>query len=345
MVLKVVLFLVATTLWGQSLAGLLNSFSADNDFTAAYLMDSMFGIVTNNTKSILNGDSTNPIEVDVKFFCGNRNAPSLEATTIDDGSLEGKIDTSKPLVLVIHGWLDNSSRNWMKLMAADYLQFVDTNVCLVDWGNLAIYGYAFAANHTYAVGDYVAEFVSYLNGQGISLSKVTLVGHSMGAQISGQAGMKLGGQVGAIYGLDPASPLFKMPFDVGTSRRLDKSDAKYVQMIITSRCTWGVCVGDGHENFYPNGGLVPQPNCVVPVFSNAESPEPISCSHCHAYTLFRMSLNPKNVFNGKKCSGFVAYTAMACLFNPTSKMGIYSRRLGGDFYMLTRPVQPFTPIL
>lgn len=72
MVLKVVLFLVATTLWGQSLAGLLNSFSADNDFTAAYLMDSMFGIVTNNTKSILNGDSTNPIEVDVKFFCGNR---------------------------------------------------------------------------------------------------------------------------------------------------------------------------------------------------------------------------------------------------------------------------------
>ena len=67
-----VFLLVLATFQGQSLAGLLDAFSADSDFTAAYLMDSMFGIVTNNTKSILEGDSTNPIEVDVTFLCGNR---------------------------------------------------------------------------------------------------------------------------------------------------------------------------------------------------------------------------------------------------------------------------------
>ncbi|XP_039431582.1 pancreatic triacylglycerol lipase-like [Culex pipiens pallens] len=327
---------------GQSLAGLLNSFSADSDYTAAFLMDSMFGLFTNDSKYIMNGGFTNPIEVDVTFLCGNRNVPTLVPTTINDGGLGSKIDTSKPLVLIIHGWLDNSKRNWIKQMTADYFQFVDTNLCVVDWSNLAIHGYALSVNRTYAVGDYVAEFVSYLNGQGIPLSKVTLVGHSLGAQISGQVGMRLGGQVGAIYGLDPASPLFKMPFDVGTSKRLDKSDAQYVQMIITSRCTLGVCVGDGHENFYPTGGMVPQPNCVVPMFSNAETPELISCSHAHACTLYRMALNPKNVFNGKKCFGYSAFLSMACLFNPTSKMGLYSRRIGGNFYLMTSAIPPYT---
>lgn len=54
------------------MAGLLNSFSADSDYTAAFLMDSMFGLFTNDSKYIMNGGFTNPIEVDVTFLCGNR---------------------------------------------------------------------------------------------------------------------------------------------------------------------------------------------------------------------------------------------------------------------------------
>ncbi|XP_058457698.1 pancreatic triacylglycerol lipase-like [Malaya genurostris] len=334
--------LVLLLLGQHALAGLLDLFSATSDYNAAFLMDSLFGIVANDTKYILSDDSSNPIEVDVTFWCGNRNSPNLTQTAISDGSLRSKIDTSKPIVFITHGWLDNRNRNWIKAMQADYLKFVDTNICVVDWGNLAIYGYALAANHTVRVGAYLANFIKYLNGEGIPLSKISLVGHSMGAHISGNAGMNLGGKVGAIYGLDPASPLFKMPFDIGTSKRLDSSDAQYVQMIITSRCTWGVCVGDGHENFYPTGGLVPQPNCAIPLLSNAESGEPVSCSHAHSYTLFRMALNRNNVFNGKKCFGYAAYLAGLCIFNKSSKMGIYSSRIGGDFYLLTSAFEPYT---
>ncbi|XP_058831710.1 pancreatic triacylglycerol lipase-like [Topomyia yanbarensis] len=341
--MELIFQLLAIVLLGHNaFAGLLDLFSASSDYNAAFLMDSMFGIVVNDTKYILHGDSSNPIEVDVTFWCGNRNSPNLTQTAINDGSLSSKIVTSKPIVFITHGWLDNRNRNWIKAMTTDYLKFVDTNICVVDWGNLAIYGYALAANHTIRVGAYLAKFINYLKGEGIPLSKVTLVGHSMGAHISGDAGMNLGGKVGAIYGLDPASPLFKMPADIGISKRLDSSDALYVQMIMTSRCTWGVCVGDGHENFYPTGGLVPQPNCVIPLGSNAESGEPVSCSHAHAYTLFRMALNPRNVFNGKKCDGYAMYLSGLCFFNKSTKMGIYSSRVGGDFYLMTSLFEPYT---
>ncbi|XP_058831711.1 lipase member H-like [Topomyia yanbarensis] len=334
--LKIVLIAL---LGDRVLGGILDLFNVKTDYNAAFIMDSIFSVLVND---ILKGDSTNPVEMDVIFWCGNRNSPNLSQVVINDTSLSSKIVTSKPLAFITHGWLDNGDRYWVRDMAADYLTFVDSNVCVVDWKNLTMYGYAIAVNHTYKVGAYMTKFITYLNGQGIPLSKVTLIGHSLGAQISGHTGHNLGGKIAAIYGLDPAGPLFTMPVDVGPAKRLDKSDAQYVQMIITSRCTCGVCIGDGHENFYPNGGMVPQPNCVLPLFSNAESFEPISCSHSHANSLFRFSLNPNNVFLGKQCFSYTAYLSGICFFNKSTKMGIYSSRVGNDLYLMTSVFEPYT---
>lgn len=46
------------------------------------------------------------------------------------------------------------------------------------------------------------------NAYNYSLSDVTLVGHSLGAHISGYAGKYTNGTLGIIVGLDPAAPLF-----------------------------------------------------------------------------------------------------------------------------------------
>ena len=65
-------------------------------------------------------------------------------------------------------------------------------------------------------------------------------------------------------GLDPAGPLFT---NVGDARfRLDKSDAKYVDVIHTDMPPKGGLLGfgmrkeAGHADFFPNGG-VRQPGC------------------------------------------------------------------------------------
>lgn len=64
---------VLALLGDRAFAGLLNIFTADTDFDAAQLMDSLFGALANGTKVILNGGSTgNPLSVDITFWCGNR---------------------------------------------------------------------------------------------------------------------------------------------------------------------------------------------------------------------------------------------------------------------------------
>jgi len=77
------------------------------------------------------------------------------------------------------------------------------------------------------------------------------------AHIAGNAGHKLKGKLGRITGLDPANPLYRY---VTNDLRLDKSDAKFVDVIHTN-C--GGPFGQGflglefplaHADFYPNNG-------------------------------------------------------------------------------------------
>ncbi|XP_065093506.1 lipase member H-like [Ochlerotatus camptorhynchus] len=322
--------------------GLLDIFNHKSDYNLASAIDIAFALSRNDIELLLTGEITTPIEEDVTFWCGNRESPELDQTYLDDPDIQLKINFTKPIMLVTHGWLDDHTMNWIQETAQDALDNIDINVCIVGWGHLARYQYYQSARkHTLLVSGYMTRFINFLNLEGIPLEKVTLVGHSLGAQICGQVGYNLDGQLGEIYGLDPAGPLFTFPVDLGLRYRLDQSDAKYVQMIITSRYSLGVGKGDGHENFYPNGGDAPQPNCVIPLTSDAEMADQIICSHLHATSLFRLSLDPALVFKGRRCFNWMSYRLKTCNLNPADVMGVYSQKLDGDFYLRTSDDSPY----
>ncbi|EAT36379.1 AAEL011528-PA [Aedes aegypti] len=339
----VVSILVLVGLFGPNECGLLDMFDANSDYNLAQSMDTVFGALQNDISYMLTGDLTTTVEEDVSFWCSNGSSIALKQASLNDSSLSRKIDTSKEVIFVIHGWLDDISRMWFQQLAQDVLKYTGSNVCAVNWGHLARYRYyRTAVNHTVMVSGYLTKFVQYLESAGVPLSNITMVGHSMGAQISGQVGYNLGGKIGRIYGLDPAGPCFTLPRDRGMQYRLDRSDAMYVQTIITSRLTIGVGVGDGHENFYPNGGISPQTNCVIPLTSDAEFAGQILCSHMHAATLFRLALNPANVYRGKKCINWPAYMLSFCGLNKANLLGIRSDRSGGDYFLRTSAFSPYT---
>lgn len=74
----------------------------------------------------------------------------------------------------------------------------DINVCAIDWTRPAYYEYDAAANRfTYEVGQYIADIFKKWN---LNLDLVSLVGHSMGAQVAGHAGKLLNGKLGKIFG-------------------------------------------------------------------------------------------------------------------------------------------------
>lgn len=67
-----------------------------------------------------------------------------------------------------------------------------------------------------------------------------------------------GKKLSRITGLDPALPLFK--YD-DPANRLDRSDAKFVDVLHTSGGWLGFLKPLGHADFFPNEGIAPQPGC------------------------------------------------------------------------------------
>ncbi|XP_063698095.1 endothelial lipase-like [Culicoides brevitarsis] len=285
-----------------------------------------------------------PIEEDVTFWAINRETNELRQVWLKDPNIAQKLDFSKPVAFVIHGWIDNVNRTWVQETVKDYVKFVDTNVIAVDWNRLANYEYAISAmRNVHMVAAHLADFIKSLrDDHQVSFDNVTLVGHSLGGQISGLTGGLLDGKIGQIFALDPAGPLFTHPVVRSLKNRLDPTDAQFVQAIYTTRYILGCGIEVAHQNFKPNVGIVPQPPCVVPTVTGAISPEMVSCSHSHATELFRYALNPEHHFLGRKCSSGMSYVTGMCFGQHYERLGIYAKREEhGNFYLQTSAVAPY----
>lgn len=134
-------------------------------------------------------------------------------------------------------------------------------------------------------------------------------------------------------GVDPAGPGFTVPWDFGVGTHLTKADAQYVQCIHTASGTLGTHKDCGHADFYLNGGYI-QPGCIT-----------FMCSHSRAHEYFSEALLPGHVFTGVKCRGATVNLVwkifgMECS-SETDRLGIYSERKSGRFFLRTNRNTPY----
>lgn len=105
----------------------------------------------------------------------------------------------------------------------------------VDWGAGAnSLNYITSRNRVPDVATVVARFVDFLhlNGFLVNFNRLIIAGHSLGAHIAGLTGKRVArGRVQAIFGLDPAGPLFDMN---NAAQRLAPGDAVYTEMLATN---------------------------------------------------------------------------------------------------------------
>jgi hypothetical protein len=101
------------------------------------------------------------------------------------------------------------------------------------------------------------------------------------------------GKIKRITGLDPAKPLF---ITASNDRRLDQSDAEFVQVIHTDVFQRGMLVPMGHVDFYLNGGIE-QPGC-----KNQSAVPTGECNHNRAPEYYAESVNTKVGFWGFRCA-------------------------------------------
>jgi len=225
----------------------------------------------------------------------------------------------------------------------------DVNAIFVDWSKGTAFPYIQASGDTRIVGAQLSHLLELLHNEtGMKYSDVHLVGFSLGAQMASYAGRNLrrkGHVVGRITGLDPASIYFD-----GAARdvRLDKSDAKFVDVIHTDCKSmfvkgFGGAGRMGHVDFYPNGGFH-QPGCGK---LNTNFKQYMACSHYRAVSYFIESIKSKCQFTAYPCKSWRQFKSGKCRRCPKSGcpvMGYHARKqhnVRGSFYLKTNSNKPY----
>ncbi|XP_071118627.1 inactive pancreatic lipase-related protein 1-like [Haliotis cracherodii] len=284
--------------------------------------------------------------------------PDVLETGNRQSLIESTFDHRLPVKIILHGFLARSTLDWVMNLTMEFLRKEPMNIITVDWGRGAGFPYIQAAANTRLVGAEVANLILFLNHEtGSQSSQYHLIGHSLGAHISGYAGHRLPG-TGRITGLDPAEPNFQ---GLSPMVRLDPTDADFVDVIHTDGSPFetlggfGMITPVGHVDFYPNGG-VQQPGCPEDSWSSfmssayssgvEEAELNIGCNHNRASELFVESVNSPCPFTAFPCSNITDFNSGNCFHcgnSPCPVMGYPSvqTQARGSFYLDTRPTRPY----
>ncbi|XP_076055975.1 uncharacterized protein LOC143034020 isoform X1 [Oratosquilla oratoria] len=256
--------------------------------------------------------------------------------------------------VIIHGFLGNGLESWITTLKDHMLMREDCNVISVDWpaGTEAFLpSYYIAVDRVPYVGEELANLMkSLIHTKNFTVDLLHMVGHSLGGHIAGYTGKHFHGNTSRITGLDPAGLMFH---NTVPSKRLDKSDAKYVDVMHTNGCTtawvWTNCFGInedlGHTDFWPNGGQI-QPGCsAISKKNKTKLKGDIGCSHEMAYKFYTESWkygNEKTLFLARPCETWDVYKSGHCSCSEQAQyMGYNTDRLEGRYFLKTGKQYPF----
>ncbi|XP_058127007.1 pancreatic triacylglycerol lipase-like [Anopheles ziemanni] len=277
-----------------------------------------------------------PSQVDVRypvFVRSNTDHPNFIDINDPAGVRKLGINPKGRIYFITHGYIESGDRPWIQQMVNALIDNDPdgTASCVViDWRKASNPPYTQCCANIRVIGAITAHviYMLYEELNMENLDKVHLLGHSLGSHLCGYAGYHLqkdfGIQLGRITGLDPAEPLFS---DTDPLVRLDRSDAKFVDIIHTDGSEWvskgglGMYQPIGHVDFYPNGGYN-QPGCNDPmtkfIRKHDESffwgfQEFFGCNHLRCHQFFTDSvLNPQCPFVGIGCSSYAQFLRGEC---------------------------------
>lgn len=203
---------------------------------------------------------------------------------------------------------------------------------LFDSGDYIATIYTWSARNTESLGKFLGEFLVKLSDH-IDMEKLHLIGHSLGAQISGEAGRqyqeKTDKLLPRITALDPARPCFN---EGEVLNGVGRGDAAYVDVIHTNNGALGQRIPLGDADFYPNGVTILQPGSFD-----------IGSSHTRAVDLYAESVLPgnENTFSATKCNSLYSLNSGLCTRGKAS-MGYAARKDDkGNFFLKTDSKSPY----
>ncbi|KAM7397949.1 hypothetical protein PAMA_006019 [Pampus argenteus] len=212
-------------------------------------------------------------------------------------SAHPQFNVSRPTTFIIHGYRPTGSPPvWIDRFKDLLLAREDMNVIVVDWNHGATtLNYFKAVENTYKAADNLTAFIKRMQEHGASLMSIHMIGISLGAHISGFVGAQLNGKIGRITALDPAGPLFT---GNPPEKRLDATDAQFVDVLHTDIDALGFREPLGHIDFYANGGT-DQPGCPKTILSGTAY---FKCDHQRSVFLYLESVAEGCIMRSFPCT-------------------------------------------
>nr|CAJ2313438.1 Lipase domain-containing protein [Metisa plana] len=276
-------------------------------------------------------------ETDVEFrLFTRRNPDEYQVLHVNDSKSlwQSNFDIEKKVKVLTHGWLNHGFSPMPESIKEAYLNVSDLNIIVVDWGVAANVNYIVASYNVAQVGRHLTHFLNFLIDEGVSMDDVHLIGHSLGAHVVGIAGAYIQkGPIDTITGLDPALPLFTLG---NPDARLDRHDARHVEVIHTCGGYLGFASPLGHVDFYPNGGTS-QPGCGTDYRG--------FCAHNRAHMYFAESITSEVPFAAVRCVDYneLYYSGKCAGTGDTLPMGGFDIHYGreGIYYLRTASEKPY----
>ncbi|XP_077287742.1 pancreatic lipase-related protein 2-like [Arctopsyche grandis] len=268
-----------------------------------------------------------------------RNSPH-ELDVSDPESIESAMFLPDlPIVILIHGYTGHRDYSPNPELRPAYFERGDINIITVDYMPLARDPcYVTAVLNVPTIGKCAAQLIDELViRKDIALERFHVIGFSLGAQVSGEIGNHLQvGKLDRITGLDPAMPLFSNP---NHRQKLDKNDAKFVDIVHTDALEKGKLEATGHADFYMNGGMQ-QPGC-----TGRDNMSRSGCNHWRAVLYYAESINSNIGFFGMKCSSWIYYMLGWCTTDNSTEemiMGEYTPNTAqGLYFVNTNSESPY----
>ncbi|KAK9881652.1 hypothetical protein WA026_017170 [Henosepilachna vigintioctopunctata] len=305
--------------------------------TSSHQAEKLISAVTNFNKknSIYKQSDHVPVidSSDIQFIFYSRMVP--EGKLIENPEDLQDFNSDELTKFIIHGWLSSGYKSTCQSIKDAYLKESKVNIFIINWEKIAnSYLYFLILQKMAPLADYYAEFLTKLiKLKNLDPGALHLIGHSLGAHISGMVGKRLqknGFTIGRITGLDPASPGFHESSDL---EKLSKLDASFLDVIHTSGGTLGIQESIGHIDFFPNGGVAPMPGCVKLLVYD-------QCSHSKSWKYFAESIS--NAFFAIKCDRMESFQEGNCA-KMFIKMGEYTPKdARGNYYLSTNCEEPYS---
>ncbi|XP_012538316.1 lipase member H [Monomorium pharaonis] len=257
----------------------------------------------------------------VYYKCNNETPATIAYPITAPEDMLTMLDKNKQTIFYIFGYLQNLENDNVRLITKALCYGRTDNVILLDWSKYSKGLYMTVFQNAEKIGTLFAKSIQKLKESDLDVSKIYIIGHSLGAHIAGFVGKcNKDFKIPRITALDPANPMF-YPFGC----YLTNEDASWIDVIHTDMGGYGTPTSMGTAEYYANGGTRPQPGC--PLMGIPLSDKAL-CSHQRSVELYAELKYFPNKFMAKRCSSDFNYNSNE---HEVTEIGYTASNVTGSF--------------